>query len=165
MTIDAPQSLVDLFQGWAHLYSKTKAVSMAVTYIHFAGLLLGGGAAVAADRETLRAAKEAEPLRADHLEFLGSVHTIAIAGLVLIVGSGVMMLLADLETFWASKVFWTKMTLVALLLANGLVMRRAEGVAGTYPGRAWAQLKWTSIISLALWFTILLASTILAATA
>lgn len=163
--IDAPQSLVEAFQGWAHLYSKTKAISIAVTYVHFAGLLLGGGAAVATDRETLRAAKEADPVRADHLQFLGTVHTIAIAGLAMLAGSGILMLLADLETFWASKVFWTKMTLVVLLLVNGLMMRRAEQLAGTAPDRAWAQLKWTSIASLALWFAILLAGTVLAVTA
>jgi len=165
MIIDAPQSLVDAFQGWAHLYGKTKLVSMAVTYVHFAGLLLGGGAAVAADRETLWAAQEADPVRADHLQFLGTVHTIAVTGLIMLAGSGILMLLADLESFWASKAFWTKMTLVVLLLANGLMMRRAEHLAATAPDRAWAQLKWTSAISLALWFAIVLASTILAATA
>ena len=163
--IDAPQSLVDAFQGWAHLYSKTKLVSMAVTYVHFAGLLLGGGAAVAADLETLRAAMEADPVRAEHLQFLGSVHVIALAGLGLLAGSGILMLLADIETFWASRAFWTKMTLVVLLLANGLIMRRAEHLAGTAPDRAWPHLKWSSIVSLVLWFAIVLASTILAATA
>jgi len=163
--IDAPQSLVDAFQGWAHFYGKTRLVSIAVTTLHFAGLLLGGGAAVAADRETLWAAKEAEPVRADHLQFLGTVHTIASTGLAMLAGSGILMLLADLETFWASRVFWTKMTLVVLLLGNGLVMRRAERLAATAPDRAWAQLTWTSIVSLVLWFAIVLASTILAATA
>jgi len=165
VTMQAPQSVVDAIQWWAHLYSKTKPVSVGVMSVHFAGLLLGGGAAVAADRETLRAAKQDDPVRADHLEFLGSVHTIAIAGLVMLMGSGLLILLADLETFWASKVFWTKMTLVALLLANGLVMRRAERLAGANPEFAWMQLKWTSIASLVLWFAIVLASTILAATA
>jgi len=163
--IDAPQSLVDAFQGWAHLYGKTKLVSMAVTYVHFAGLLLGGGAAVAADRETLRASKEADSVRDDHLQFLGTVHAFAITGLAMLAGSGILMLLADLETFWASKAFWSKMTLVALLLANGLMMRRAEQLVATVPDRAWAQLKRTAVISLVLWFAIVLASTILAATA
>jgi hypothetical protein len=163
--IDVPQSLVDACQGWAHLYNKTKLVSIAVTSVHFAGLLLGGGAAVAADRETLWAAKEAEPVRADHLRFLGTVHSIAIIGLAMLAGSGLLMLLADLETFWASRAFWTKMTLVGLLLANGLMMRRAERLAAAEPDRAWTQLRWTSIGSLALWFAIVLASTILAATA
>ena len=165
MRIDAPQSLVDLFQGWAHLYGKTKMVSIAVTSLHFAGLLLGGGAAVAADRETLWAAKEVEPARRDHLQFLGAVHAIAITGLAMLAGSGILMLLADLETFWASKAFWTKMALIVLLLANGLMMRRAERLAATVPDRAWAQLQWTSVVSLVLWFAIVLASTILAATA
>jgi hypothetical protein len=165
MMIDAPQSLVDLFQGWAHLYSKTKLVSIAVNSLHFSGLLLGGGAAVAADRETLWAAKETEPARADHLQFLGTVHSIAITGLAMVVGSGILMLAADLETFWASKAFWAKMALVALLLANGLMMRRAERLAAAMPDRAWTQLKWTSVISLVLWFAIVLASTILAASA
>jgi hypothetical protein len=104
-------------------------------------------------------------VRADHLRFLGTVHSIAIIGLAMLAGSGLLMLLADLETFWASRAFWTKMTLVGLLLANGLMMRRAERLAAAEPDRAWTQLRWTSIGSLALWFAIVLASTILAATA
>jgi hypothetical protein len=54
------------------------------------------------------------------------------------------------------------MSLVVLLLANGRVMQRAERLASTLPVSAWKQLKATSIISLALWFAIVLASTILA---
>jgi hypothetical protein len=117
---------------------------------------------VAADRETLKAAREAEPARADHLAFLGTVHAIAITGLTLLALSGVAMLLADLETFWSAKAFWIKMSLIVLLLANGLVMRQAERSARTLPDRAWRHLKTTSLLSLVLWFAILLASTILA---
>jgi hypothetical protein len=158
----APEFLVHAAQGWARLYADTKVVSTGVLYVHLAGLLLGGGAAVAADRETLKAAREAEPARADHLAFLGTVHAIAITGLALLALSGVAMLLADLETFWSAKAFWIKMSLIVLLLANGLVMRQAEQLARTLPDRAWRQLKTTSILSLVLWFAILLASTILA---
>jgi hypothetical protein len=158
----APEFLVHATQGWARLYADTKVVSTGVLYVHLAGLLLGGGAAVAADRETLKAAREAEPVRADHLAFLGTVHAIAITGLTLLALSGTAMLLADLETFWSAKAFWIKMSLIVLLLANGLVMRQAEQLARTLPDRAWRQLKTTSIMSLVLWFAILLASTILA---
>jgi hypothetical protein len=158
----APEFLVHAAQGWARLYADTKVVSTGVMYVHLAGLLLGGGAAVAADRETLKAAREAEPARADHLAFLGTVHAIAITGLALLALSGVAMLLADLETFWSAKAFWIKMSLIVLLLANGLVMRQAEQLARTLPGRAWRQLKTTSMLSLVLWFAILLASSILA---
>jgi hypothetical protein len=156
-----PEFLVDLTRGWARVYADSALVSTGVVYVHLAGLLLGGGAAVAADRETLKAARESEPARADHLAFLGSVHTIAIAGLGMLAVSGTAMLLADLETFWSARVFWIKMSLVVLLLANGLLVRQGELLARTLPERAWTQLKETSIASLALWFSILLASTVL----
>jgi hypothetical protein len=117
---------------------------------------------VAADRETLKAAREADPVRADHLAFLGTVHSIAIAGLAMLATSGVAMLLADLETYWSAKAFWIKMSLVLLLLANGLLVRQAERLARTLPAKAWRQLRWTSMASLVLWFAVVLASTILA---
>ena len=158
----APDFLLHATQGWARLYADSRVVSIGVQYVHFAGLLLGGGAAVAADRETLRAARDPEPARADHLAFLGTVHAIAIAGLALLAISGAAMLLADLETFWSARAFWIKMSLVVLLLANGLLMRQAEQLAPTAPERAWRQLTSTSIASVVLWFAILLASTILA---
>ena len=41
-------------------------------------------------------------------------------------------------------------------------MRQAERLARTLPARAWRQLQATSIVSLVLWFAIVLASTILA---
>ncbi len=158
----APEFLVHATQGWARAYADHKVLSVGVIFVHLAGLLLGGGVAVAADLETLKVAREAEPVRADHLLFLGTVHGLAIAGLTLIFLSGAAMLLADLETFWTAKTFWIKMGLVTLLLANGLLIQRAERVAGNAHGRGWALLKATSIASLVLWFSIVLAGTILA---
>lgn len=160
--VTPPECLVDATQGWARLYADSRAISTGVMFIHLAGLLLGGGAAVAADRETLKAAREPEPARADHLAFLGTVHGIAITGLVMLALSGTAMLFADLETFWSAKAFWIKMSLIVLLLANGLLLRHAERSARAAPGQAWRQLKAASVASLALWFAILLASTILA---
>jgi hypothetical protein len=160
--VAAPEVLLHATRGWARLYADSTLVSTGVTYVHLAGLLLGGGAAVAADRETLKAAREAEPARSDHLAFLHAVHPIAIAGLALLALSGAAMLLADLETFWGARAFWIKMSLIVLLLANGLLMRQAERMARALPERAWRQLRATSLASLGLWFAILLASTILA---
>jgi hypothetical protein len=158
----APDFLVHATEGWARFYADSKVISTGVIYVHLAGLLLGGGAAVTADRATLKAAREADPVRADHLAFLGTIHGVAIAGLGMLAASGLAMLLADLETFWSAKTFWIKMSLVALLLANGLLMQQAERLARTIPARAWTQLKATSIASLLLWFAIVLAGTILA---
>jgi K+ transporter len=158
----APEFLVHATAGWSRIFSDHRAVSTGVMFFHLAGLLLGGGAAVAADRETLRAAGEADPVRADHLDFLGSVHSIAVLGLVMLAVSGVLMLLADLETFWSARSFWIKMGLVALLVANGLLIRRAERLARAVPAKGWQQLRLTSIASLVLWFSVVLAGTILA---
>ena len=157
----APEFLTHATEGWARLYGTSKPLSMGITFVHFAGLLLGGGAAVAADRETLKAYGETEAVRADHLHFLGTVHGIAVAGLTMLFVSGAAMFLADLETFWDTKVFWIKMGLVALLLLNGLVLQQAERLANAAPAKAWPRLKTTSIVSLVLWFAVVLASTIL----
>jgi hypothetical protein len=157
----APEFLTHATEGWAKLYGTSKAISIGITFVHLSGLLLGGGAAVAADRETLKASREAEPVRADHLQFLGTVHGIAVTGLVLLFVSGAAMFLSDLETFWDTRVFWIKMGLVALLLLNGFVMQQAERLAAAAPAKAWAQLRTTSIISLVLWFAVVLASTVL----
>jgi hypothetical protein len=158
----APGFLVDAAQGWARLYADHTLIGAGVKFVHLAGLLLGGGAAVAADRATLKAAREPEPARADHLAFLRAAHGFAVTGLAMLAVSGVAMLLADLEALWTAAAFWAKMSLVALLLANGLLMRRAERRARTHPSGAWRQLNASATASLALWFAVLLASTILA---
>jgi hypothetical protein len=158
----APEFLIHASAGWSRLYSDSKAISSAVTYVHLAGLLLGGGAAVAADIETLKTAGDTDPVRADHLAFLGSVHSIAITGLVLLAFSGALMLFADLDTFWSARSFWIKMCLVVLLLANGVLLTRTERLARTLPAKAWPRLKLIAITSLVLWFAIVLAGTILA---
>ncbi|MCX6552113.1 MAG: hypothetical protein NTY02_14125 [Acidobacteria bacterium] len=158
----APEFLTHATEGWARFYGTHKTVATGIMFVHLSGLLLGGGAAVAADRETLKAAGEAGPVRADHLAFLGSVHAIAVAGIVMLAVSGALMLVSDLDNFWEMRSFWIKMSLVGLLLANALVMQRAERLASVTPAAAWAQLKATSIISLGLWFAIVLASTVMA---
>jgi hypothetical protein len=151
-----PELLLQATGSWARMYADSHTVSTGVTYLHFAGLLLAGGAAVSADRATLLAAREDKAGRLAYLPRLAAVHGLVIGGLGLMMVSGVLMFLADL------RVFWIKMGLVALLLTNGLIMRRAERLAASSSARAWIALKATSVISVGLWFVIILASTILA---
>jgi len=158
----APEFLLHATGSWARFYGASHAVSTGVTYLHLAGLLLAGGVAVSSDRATLLAFREDEAARVAHLARLASVHGLVIGGLAIMMVSGLLMFLADVETFWSLRVFWIKMALVVLLLANGLMMRRAERLASSSPARAWAGLKATSVISVALWFAIVLAGTILA---
>lgn len=149
---------------WAHLYSDRKTVSEAVTFVHLAGVLLGGGLAVAADRATLRLARQTpagvagdSPALAD----IAGVHRLVLWGLALIFASGLLQTFADLGTFLPSAVFWTKMTLVAALLANGWIRLRAERRVRGGVAAAWATFRRTSIASLVLWFTLVLAGVIL----
>jgi len=158
----APEFLVHAAAGWSRLYADSGLVSTLVVFVHFSGLLIGGGAAVAADRETLRTAGRADSVRAAHLAHLSSVHAVAIAGLAMLAASGVLMLLADLETFWGARAFWVKMGLVFLLLANGVMLRRAERLAPADPARGWRRLRAASMASFALWFAVLLAGVVLA---
>lgn len=153
-----------LVARWAHLYSDRKAVSEAVTFVHLAGVLLAGGLAVAADRATLRLARHTPPGVAGDspaLADIAGVHRVVLWGLLLIVASGVLQTLADLDTFLPSPVFWTKMALVVVLLGNGWIRLRAERRVRSGAAAAWPAFRRTSIASLALWFTLVLAGTIL----
>lgn len=157
----SPAWFVSLTTSWAQVYSNHAALRIGVTFCHFAGLMAGGGLAVATDRTTLRLVAASEIARIAHLEELRAIHRVVIGGLVLMVTSGVLMAAADLETVAASAVFWTKMALVALLIVNGIVMQRAEHDATRSPDAAWPRLHRAAIVSLVLWFLIVLAGTIL----
>jgi uncharacterized membrane-anchored protein len=62
---------------------------------------------------------------------------------------------SDTDTFLNSRLYWSKMGLVGLLLLNGLGLVAAErAVAGERP-KAWRWLGVTSAASLLLWLIIL----------
>jgi len=150
---------------WARLYADSKTVSTSFTFLHLAGVLVGGGFAVAADRGALRLSPERESDWSRDLANLTTVHRWVIAGLALTFVTGFFMMLADLDTFLPSVVFWTKMGLIALLIANGYLRVRAEAALLNGAASAWRRLRGTTIVSLVLWFAVLLAGTILTAAA
>jgi uncharacterized membrane protein len=159
----APASLVALLQPWADLYSNSKVVSSSVMFVHLGGLLLGGGGAVAADRDTIRNIRTSEAEQSCHLADLRVIHRIVLAGLVVTFLSGLLMLAADIETLLGLTVFWVKMALIVILLANGTIMTRVERTVRPGSPANWARLRAVSAISLFLWFAIVLVSTFLAA--
>ena len=153
-----------LVSRWAHLYSDHKAVSETVNFVHLAGVLLGGGLAVATDRATLRLA-HATPAdaRGDSpaLAEIAGVHRLVLWGLALIFVSGLLQTLSDLDTFLTSVVFWSKMALVAALLVNGWIRLRAEQGVQRGNAGAWPAFRRTSVASLVLWFVLVLLGAIL----
>jgi|SRR5207249_3563610 len=158
-----PVGLGTLVARWARLYADHKAVSGGVTYVHLAGILLGGGLALSADRIVLRWSSEPAPDRSRELESLGATHRWVIGGLALTLVSGIGMLLADIDTYLTSAVFWTKMSLIALLVANGYLKLRAETALRRGSVAALGRLRSTAMTSVVLWFVVLLAGAMLTA--
>ena len=163
---DIIHTLAQFLSPWQSIYSNSKAVSSSITFVHLAGLLFAGGFAVAADRATLRAARATPERQLHALNELDAVHRPVLMGLGVLFASGVLQFAADVETFATSPVYWTKMSLVALLLANGYVLKRTETVLRARDGGhaqdpLWNRLRNTSLVSLVLWSAIVLAGTIL----
>lgn len=154
------QQISGALQPWASLYNGSRLLSSGVMFSHIAGLVLGGGGAVAADRASLRAVRASSTQQASHLRELALVHRAVLWGLSLTFASGLLLAAADVETYATLPAFWTKMGLIVLLLANGVVMQRTERSLST--GNAvWNRLHRSAIVSLVLWFAVVLASTFL----
>jgi uncharacterized membrane protein len=152
-----PEALVNLFQPWNDFYSHSKAAETVVQFLHIGGLVMAGGLAIAADRGTLRAMRIAAADRSHYTRELASVHRWVITGLGVVVVSGLALVTSDIESFFGSWIFWTKMGLVVLLLLNGLRMTRIEAELRRDASEAspqWPRLRRTAITSLALWFVI-----------
>jgi hypothetical protein len=153
------KSLADAAEPWASLYKHSKPVQIGVMYAHLGALVVGGGLAVAKDREVIRAVRDGTAGPALITFERAVIHRTVIGALALLALSGLALLAADLETYVVSPVYWSKMTLVALLLANGAWMLRIENRLAADPRpahAAWGTLRTSSRASAALWLSIVL---------
>lgn len=163
--------LVHLAAPWQAMYGSSKVLPSVVTTVHLVALLLGGGLAVAADRTTLRVGRRGKTDEAIQLAELQAVHRPVVVALAVLFVSGVLLTAADLETYIAAPLFWIKLGLVALLLANGLVLERTEDrlrallarhvVPTERVGQLWRRLRIASMVSLSLWTGTLIAGALL----
>jgi hypothetical protein len=160
---ESSSALARVAEPWNSLYSDSKAVASAVLVLHLVPLLLAGGAAITADRATLRAARGTAEDRSRHLRDLARVHAVVLGGLALSFVSGVLLFLSDVDEFLGSPVFWVKLALVGLLLLNGFMMTRTEKAlgAGGEETAHWARLRTISVLSLILWTTTTLVGVVL----
>ena len=165
----AVERLATVAEPWQSLYSDSAAVATAVLFVHLAALVVGGGLALAADRGTLRAWRGAPEDRARHLADLQRTHGPVLGALGAALASGILLFLADVEAYATSPLYWTKMALVALLLANGFAMTRVEHVlsAARTPDvideGPWRRLRANAVLSAVLWLATMLAGTALTA--
>ena len=163
----AVDGLAGLVQPWATLYADHGWLQTSVMFAHLAGIFLGGGFAMATDRDTflaVRAARLSGQIR--HLGRLRTIHRPVILGLVLALASGFLLFAADIEHFGGSAVFWLKMVLLGALLTNGHLLKRTEEALSTGKQDSpllWGRLWKISAASMALWLAVILAGTLLAA--
>ena len=130
-------------------------------FAHIGGLVTAAGAAMTADRGILRAMRLDARGRATQLDAVESTHRVVLTGLVFVAISGPLLFASDVDAFLYSRLFWTKMTLVALLIVNGAVLTAAERRAASGNADAWPTLQLTAIASIVLWSLITLCGTAL----
>jgi hypothetical protein len=124
-----------------------------VIFLHVAPLIFGAGAAFVMDRTTLSASRGGPIERARHLRELARVHRVVLSGLTLSFASGLLMFLSDVTTFLGAMLFWVKIGLVALLLANGFLLTRTEHalLAASNNDALWHRMRALSVASAVLW--------------
>ena len=146
-----PVFVTHLVGSWAALYSGSAVVRTLVAFVHVGGLVGGGGAAISADRATLKATRRGLPVTRDQIDAIHNTHRIVILGLAGVIASGVLLFAADVSTYAPSKLFWLKMLMVAALMINGAVLVRVgRGVQAPDEGTR-RTMRWTAGLSLALW--------------
>lgn len=158
-----------VFSPWQSAYSDSALISTSVTALHLIGMLIGGGLAIAADRATLRISEEAPGQREWHLGELNAIHRPVLLALTLLFVTGLAMVAADVRTFITSPVLWVKLTLVALLVVNGVVLERTETALRRTRDSAprgssdklWSRLRVSAICSIVVWIATLIAGVIL----
>jgi hypothetical protein len=148
--------LAEMCSGWSAFYGNHTSVAGAIRFLHLAGLVVGGGTALAADRLILSARKTADG-RARILVTLAEAHRVVLPSLALVGLSGVLMFAADVQTFMASSTYFAKMATVAVLFANGGALQHSEkSIRTTGSERSWRQLTMTAWVSSSAWLLALL---------
>jgi hypothetical protein len=159
------RDLVVFTAPWKSLFSRSTPLEMTVVGTHVLSMLVAGGLAIAHDRGTLRADRWTAAIREHHFAELHAVHRTVVVALAICMLSGLALFAADVKTYLVSVPFWIKMSLIAMLLANALVMTASEGTlrvaSGGGAALASARIRTSSIVSVLLWASIVLVSIVL----
>jgi hypothetical protein len=146
---------------WGSIYANHSALRTVVAFAHVGGLVAAGGASFVADREILSVFRRRARDGSSGLRTVHNAHGVILAGLSVVIVSGVLLFAADLDAYLTSRLFWIKMALVVALMINGAILTRAEYRASNNLDDSWETLKWTAIASLCLWFMTTLIGTAL----
>jgi hypothetical protein len=165
---------IDAFaEPWRRLYAHSPLLSTLILFGHLGGLFAAGGLTVAADRATLRLDPTDHHDRRRHLTDLARLQRPVWLAFAIALLSGALLFLADVEAFALSPIFWTKMALVAVLVANSVytarldtALLRDESAPATQRGPGaddrWRRRRAGAAASALLWFGLVLVGTALA---
>jgi hypothetical protein len=142
--------------AWASAYANSSAIRTLLGFAHVAGLIIGGGAAIAIDRSVLTTARRSPSELRAQVPTIQNAHSLVLASLAVVMTSGLLLAASDTDTFLHSQLFWLKMALVGLLMVNGACMRLAERAA-VAPRQQWRPLAVTAAASVTLWLLTTLA--------
>jgi len=162
--VSVVETIATAVKPWADFYAHSKVVSVGTTWVHVAALVVGGGTAIASDRIVLSSGHLDIDRRRHLLSEFTQVHRPVIFALTISGMSGLAMLLSDVPTFLVSPVYWTKMGLLVLLLANGYGIQLTERKLALDPSpsnRLWKRFSYGAIASITLWLSVSLAGVIL----
>lgn len=145
--------IANVARPWADFYSGSSVTETVVMFLHLGGMVAAGGIAFTLDRAVLRAGKHGWPRRPDLARDLHQSHQAVIGGLGVVMLSGLALTAADPTTFLVSWVYWAKMVTVALLLVNGLYLKRSGErlLAEPEDEGAFRKLRLAAVRSAALW--------------
>lgn len=161
-----PAFLSSAADSWAAVYDAHRTLSVTVHFLHLSALVVGGGTALAVDRQALRAARSGAAEKAAALAALRAAHRVVVPALALSAVTGLLLTAADRGTFLASRYYWSKLGLVTLLLLNGVALLAAERAAERLEGAAgWGRLRLAAAVSVLLWLAVLYAGVWLMASA
>jgi len=141
-----------LVAWWAAFYSGSAVIRTLISFVHLAGLVGGGGAAISADRATLKATRRGLRVTREQIDAIHQTHRVVILGLAGVIVSGVLLFAGDVATYAPSKLFWLKMVMVAALMINGAFLVRVGHRVQRPDERTRRTMRWTAGLSLALWF-------------
>ena len=154
----------EAIDSWASIYANSASLRSVISFAHIGGLVSGGGCALAADRATLRAFRRTPTSPdglVDEIHHLHGVHRVVLSGLAIVIVSGVLLMLADLDAYLATPAFWMKMALVVALFVNGSILVRTARAAEAGNRGAGLTLRRASVASILLWLTTTLLGAVL----
>jgi len=158
-----------LAEPWQKLYAHSTMVATLVLFGHVAGLFVAGALTFSTEAGALRLDPGDDAERRRYLGIVAPARRAIVPALAVAMFSGMLLFLADLEAFAVSPIFWVKMFLVVLLIANAIFasrldarLRGDEQATTMAHDGCWRRRRVSAWVTALLWFALVLSGSALA---